>query len=77
MQNIFVVKILTNNLLGLPAVRALKVLKQVENVQLEPIIQLYHALLRGFETFKTEYKIRLKTIAVLFAIYTPRPVALP
>ena len=40
-KNIFVEKKLTCNLLCLTAVRALKVLKQIETVQLEPIIQQY------------------------------------
>ena len=74
-QIIFVLK--GNNLLGLPAVRALNVLKQVEGVQSETVVQQFPTLFKGLGTFKTEYKIRLKPDAVPFAIHNPRRVALP
>ena len=76
-QKIFVVENLRNNLLGLPAIRALQVLEQVGEIQDDSVVQQYPEIFKGLGTFKTDYTIRLKPDATPFAIYVPRRVALP
>ena len=73
----FVVKGLSNNLLGLPAIKALNLLQYVDSVQNNDILKEYSDLFTGLGTFTGEYTIRLKPDAVPHAIHTPRKVPLP
>ena len=72
-----VVKGLSNNLLGLPAIKALNLLQYVDSVQNDDIFKEYSDLFTGLGTFTGEYTIRLKADAVPHAIHTPRKVPLP
>ena len=73
-QPIFVVKHLQHNLLGLPAIQALHVLAQVDDIS-TPIPEQYPNLFKGLGTFKgNSYTIQLKPDAKPFALFTPRTV---
>ena len=76
-QPLYVVKRLQNNLLGLPAIKALNLLTQVDGIQ-KSIPDQYPSLFSGLGTFKApDYKIQLNPDAKPFALYTPRSVPLP
>ena len=76
-QRVFIVKGLSNNLLGLPAIKTLNLLQYVDSVQNDNIFKEYSDLFTGLGTFTGEYTIRLKPDAVPYAIHTPRKVPLP
>ena len=75
-QTVYVVKGIQNNLLGLPAIKALKMLAKVETIQ-KTILEQYPSLFTGLGTLRGEYKIELKPDAQPFALYTPRNVPFP
>ena len=76
-QQVFIVKHLQHNLLGLPAIQALNILAQVQAVS-TPIPEQYPALFTGLGTFKgSSYEIKLKPNAKPCALFTPRNVPLP
>ena len=75
-QPIYVVKKLQNDLLGLPAIKALNLLAQIDSIQ-KSIPDQYPSLFEGLGTFKGEYRIELKSSAKPFALFTPRIVPLP
>ena len=70
------VKKLQNDLLGLPAIKALNLLAQIDSIQ-KSIPDQYPSLFEGLGTFKEEYRIELKSGAKPFALFTPRIVPLP
>ena len=74
-QPVYVVKNITKNLLGFPAIKALSLLSHVESVD-KNIVSLYPSLFTGLGTFAQEYKIQLKVNAQPFALNTPRNVPL-
>ena len=74
-QPVYVVKNITKNLLGLPAIKALSLLSHVESVD-KNIVSLYSSLFTGLGTFTQEYKIQLKANAQPFALNTPRNIPL-
>lgn len=76
-QPIFVVKRLQNNLLGLPAIKALNLLAQIDVVDSRTIPDQYPTLFTGLGMYKEEYKIELQPQAKPSAIFTPRKVPLP
>ena len=57
-QPVFIVKNIKNNLLGLPAIKALKLFSCVDSIN--NIISQYPSLFTGLGTFIHEYKIQLK-----------------
>ena len=73
---VFVVRKLQQNLLGLPAIQALRLLTQVDAVQ-TPVSEQYPALFSGLGTFPDSYRIMLKSDAQPFALFTPRNVPIP
>ena len=75
-QTVYVVKGIQNNLLGLPAIKALEMLARIGTIQ-KAILELYPSLFTGLGTLKGEYKIELKPNAEPFALYTPRTVPFP
>ena len=75
-QTLYVVKGIQNNLLGLPAIKALKMLAKVEAIQ-KTILEQYPSLFICLGTLLGEYNIKLKPDAKLFALYTPRNVPFP
>ena len=82
-QAIFILQKVKHNLLGLPAIRALHVLIQVDTVSKPitdqtPIPDQYPSLITGLGTLKGDsYVIQLKPDAKPFALYTPRNVPIP
>ena len=75
-QSIFVVKGVSTNLLGLPAICALQLLTITDEVE-SSIPDKYPKLFAGLGTFQGEYEIKLKVDAQPVAIYTARNVPLP
>ena len=75
-QTIFVVRGLKNNLLGLPAITALRLLSRVESVDTE-VHQQFQGMFEGLRNFGEEYTIKLREGAHPHAIYTPRSVPIP
>lgn len=78
-QQIFVVKGLTLNLLGLPAITALDLVARVDTVcDYSTAIQKAHPkVFRGLGKFGEPYHIRLQADAKSHALYIPRRVPLP
>ena len=58
-QPVYIVKNMTNNLLGYPAIKALNLLSHVESVY-ENVLLHYPLLFNGLGTFVHEHKIQLK-----------------
>jgi len=58
-QPVYVVKNITNNLLGFPAIKALKLVSHEQSVDYNTISQ-YPSFFTGLDTFANEYKINLK-----------------
>ena len=75
-HRIFVIRNLQNNLLGLPAIKALEVISGINAIE-QNIPDQYPALFSGLSTFKGEYTIKLKPEAKPFSLFTPRNVPLP
>ena len=75
-HRIFVIRNLQNNLLGLPAIKALEVIFGINAIE-QNIPDKYPTLFSGLGTFKGEYTIKLKPDAKPFSLYTPRNVPLP
>jgi len=76
MQPVYVIDGLKNNLLGLPAIRELKLLLNVCSIQ-KSIMSQYPSLFTGLGTFKQEYQIKLNPNAKPFALSAPRNIPLP
>ena len=78
-QTIFVVRGLKSNLLGLPAITALRLLSRVESVDkdLSEVHQQFQGMFEGLGNFGKEYTIKLREGAHPHAIYTPRSVPIP
>ena len=78
-QTIFVVKGLKTNLLGLPALRALKLIARVDAVEQyeDTIRQKYPKLFTGLGNMGVEYSIKLRPNAKPYALSTPRNITLP
>ena len=75
-QEVFVVRELKSNLLGLPAIMALQLLAKVESLHDEAaaIRSKFRQLFQGLGTMKGEYEIRLKPNATPHALFTcPSP----
>lgn len=76
-QELFVVKQLNQNLLGLPTIEALKMIKQVEAVS-NTIHDSFPSLFNGLGTLQGgEYEIKIKPGAKPFALFTVRHVPFP
>ena len=76
-QDIYVVRGLQTPLLGQPAIEALGVVTQVENVQKGHVITQFPELFKGLGRLKDNYRIQLRSDAKPFALTTPRRVAVP
>ena len=75
LERVFVIHNLQNNLLGLPAIKALEIITGINSITSIP--EQYPTLFSGLGTFKGEYTIKLKPDAKPFCLFTPRNVALP
>ena len=76
LQRVFVIHNLQNNLLGLPAIKALEIIRGI-NAITQSIPDQYPKLFSGLGTFKGEYTIKLRPDAKPFCLFTPRNVSLP
>ena len=75
-QPVYIVKDITNNLLGFPAIKALKLLSHVQSVVDDEIFSQYPSLFTGLGSFSQDYKINLKPNAQPYALSTPRNIPL-
>ena len=75
----YVVKGLSSNLLGLPAITALNIAARVEAIDdlRASILQKFPALFQGLGNLGDEYNVQLKPDAKPFCLFTPRNVPLP
>ena len=71
-QKVFVVRNLRNNLLGLPAIKHLQMLPQLDTIQ-----KVIPDQFPGLGTMKEMYTIKMKPNAKPYALYIPRNVPLP
>ena len=78
-QIIVVIKNLKTNLLGLPALHALKLIARMDSVkEYDDCIQRsYSQLFAGLGTMGSEYTIKLKPNAKPYSLSTPRNIPLP
>ena len=78
-ETIFVVRGLKNNLLGLPALTALKLVQRVESTysSLADVKKEFPQVFSGLGNFGEPYTIKLKEDARPYALYTPRNVPIP
>ena len=80
-QDIYVVSQLKQNLLGLPAIRALHLLTQVNTAEHQSLPADIHnqfpTIFSGLGTFKGDFEIHLKPDARPVALYTPRKIPFP
>ena len=77
-QDVYVIKDLKSDLLGLPAIKELELLLNVCSVENgKSIISQYPSLFTGLGTFACEYTIKLKPNSQPFALNAPRNIPLP
>ena len=77
-QQVFVVKGLKTNLLGLPAITALNLAARVDSANCDADIrQRYPKVFEGLGNLGEEFEIKLKPDATPYALFTPRHVPLP
>ena len=83
-QQVYVLKGIQNNLLGLPAIKALHLVVQADSIA-QPVGRTtdcqipdqFPSLFEGLGNFQREYTIKMKDDAKPFALFTPRNVPLP
>ena len=75
-QPVYIVKDITNNLLGFPAIKALKLLSHLKSVVDDEIFSKYPSLFTGLGSFSQDYKINLKPIAQPYALSSPKNIPL-
>ena len=75
-QTVYVVKHLSQNLLGFPAIVELQLLTQVDEIGPD-IMEQYLSLFTGLGTLEGDYKIQMKPDAQPSSIFTARNVPLP
>ena len=84
-QEVFVVKQLRSNLLGLPAIKALRLATRLDETTTEftpplsatYILDRFKKIFQGLGNLGEEYEVNLKPGTTPFAFFTPRRVALP
>ena len=78
-QTVYVMPDLERNLLGLPAIQALNILKFIQEVtpSQEDITSAYPKVFNGLGILQGDFHIHLKPDATPFALHTPRNVPLP
>ena len=78
LQSVFVIRGLKNNLLGLPAIISLQLVRRACSIQTGDDIQKrFPKVFSGLGTLREPYQIKLKEGAVPHSIYTPRNVPIP
>jgi len=85
-MELYVIKGLKNNLLGLPAITSLSLIEKLCTTEFEDkdthsipkeILEQFPEVFKGLGTFREEYKIKIKNDATPFALYAPRNVPIP
>ena len=78
-HEVYVIQQLKHNLLGLPAIKELHLLAQIDHISLNhsSIINHYPKIFTGLGIFKKDFEITIKPETKPFAIYTPCKVPLP
>ena len=76
-QEVFVVRGLKNNLLGLPAITALNLLCRIQATYAEDIRSLFPSVFKGLGNLGEEYSIQLKPDAQPYTLHTSRNIPLP
>ena len=76
-QQIFVIKDLKSNLLGLPAITALNLAVRLDNTYTSLVEDSFPAVFKGLGNLGEPYTIKLKDNAVPYALCTPRTIPLP
>lgn len=78
-KDIYVVEELSKPLLGLPAIKALRLIKRVHSVQAQQrdLKAQYPTVFSGLGNLKEPYEIKLEPGAVPYALSSPRRVPLP
>ena len=79
-QEIFVVKQLKHNLLGLPVIKGLHLLSVLDNLESDPttaILQEFPSLFTVLATLQGDYEIQVKPDAQPFSLDTARNIPLP
>lgn len=78
MQQVFVVKCLKTNLLGLPAITALKLAVRVDSTTLDTDWRKdFPSVFQGLGNLGDKYEIHLNTGAIPYSLFTPRHVPIP
>jgi len=75
-EEVFIVKGLKNNLLGLPSIKELSLIPNVCAIE-NSVISQYPLLFEGLGTFAQEYEIKLKPDSQPFSLSTPRNIPIP
>ena len=77
-DDIYVVRGLRNNLLGLPAIAGLQLVQRLCSTEAESDIKKqFPKVFNGLGTFGAEYAIKMEDGATPYALYTPRNVPIP
>ena len=77
-QQVYVIEGLKVNLLGLPAIQELNIIKRVDALDsLGSVKSRFPSVFRGLGTLGDEYKIELREGAVPYSLFAPRTVAIP
>ena len=73
-QDVYVVKGLREPLIGRPAITALKLISQINTIDIyqQKIVMKFPRLFKGLGTLEGEYEIVLRKDARPFALTTPR-----
>ena len=76
-QQIFVIKDLKSNLLGLPAITALNLAARLDSTYTSLVEDSFPTVFKGLGNLGEPYAIKLKDNAVPYALFTPRTIPLP
>ena len=76
-QEVFVIRGLQNNLLGLPIITALQLLCRIKAAYADEMLNQFPEVFTGLGNLGQEYQIQLKQDIQPFALHTARTVPLP
>ena len=77
LQNIYVIKDLKSNLLGLPAITALNLAVRLDNAYTSLIQDSFPSVFEGLGNLGEPYTIKLQDNVTPYALFTPRTIPLP
>ncbi len=76
-MDIYVIRGLTNNLLGLPGIKSLHLLEKLCEVNDESIMDQYSKVFTGLGNVGNEYVIKLRENVTPYALHAPRNIPIP